>query len=471
MDEVLLIIGPVYTEFKFVGMSSDIMCSARSIIRKVTSARPKGYKYMPRFKSGTWDGYIHLTNGNRFPSGLVDDVVASLAGYMNVNTFYKDGYRFVADGIDLSSINVLHGIELRDYQVQAVRGLLNNIRGVAKMATNSGKTAVIGAIAKLIPGDVLILTTKKDILYQTVDWLGMYLGESIGIVGDGKDDVQRVTVGMIQTLVSRTDDNIVQAWLNGLDCVMFDECHHLPSQTAQQIMYSIPAPYRFGFSGTPLSYDKLTDLILIGATGPVVTSIEVTNAQLIEAGISAKPVVYMEYIDDPDYWDEDYHFAYDACIVNNQTRNGNIFSFVTGKEWKSVLILVERVEHGKLLSGVIDGAVYVDGNNSMDERRNALDLLRQGNGSIIVATPVFDEGVDVPAVELLVLAGGGKGHKRLLQRIGRGMRRKEGDNVLMVLDFADDTNSYLSYHSDCRYEIYLQEGFEVLLDGDVITSP
>ena len=80
---------------------------------------------------------------------------------------------------------------------------------------------------------------------------------------------------------------------------------------------------------------------------------------------------------------------------------------------------------------------------------------------VYIATPIFDEGIDVPAIDVVVLAGAGKSHIKLLQRIGRGLRKKEGeDNTLVIHDFIDDTNKYLFKHSKARVAVYKDEKFD-----------
>lgn len=160
----------------------------------------------------------------------------------------------------------------------------------------------------------------------------------------------------------------------------------------------------------------------------------------------------------------DYAVIYREFIVANEIRNTLLVQKVIQSKANSVLILVDRIEHGLTLADAISGSVFVSGKDSMADRLDALESLRKGTGSIVIATSIFDEGVDVPAVDLLVLAGGGKGYKRLLQRLGRGMRRKEGHNVLMVIDFMDMGDIYLRRHSKTRKAVYEAEGFEVIVE-------
>jgi len=453
---IVLNCRPLYTAYTFRDVDVADITNIVSTIRGITQARPSGYQYMPAYKSGRWDGYIRLSHGNEFPTGLVSAVVDGLRSN-NYSSVEILNYR--TPDVDTQDIkpNMFNDITLRPYQIQAARLCLSYGRGVLKMATNSGKTAVIAAIAKVVPGNVLVLTTKKDLLYQTSTYLSHCLQEPVGLIGDGHWKQERITVGMIQTLSNCIDR--IQSM--GLDCVVYDECHHLSSRTSQNVFMATDAPMRFGFSGTPLRYDNLSDLILVASTGPVL--MEVTNADLIEFGISAEPTITMYVIDNVDC-DGTWQEAYDVCIVNNTMRNDVICKVVKHANAASTLILVDRISHGALLQNRIANAVFVHGSVDISMRQEALEDLRRGDGAIVIATAaIFGEGVDAPAVDLLLLANGGKGHVKLLQNIGRGMRAKGGENKLSIVDFVDCGSVYLLEHSLARVEIYEREGFEVVI--------
>ena len=129
-----------------------------------------------------------------------------------------------------------------------------------------------------------------------------------------------------------------------------------------------------------------------------------------------------------------------------------------------MLILVNQLEQGRLLRDAISNSVFVHGSDDTSYRQGVLSTMRATTKGIFIASPIFDEGIDVPAVDTVILAGGGKGHVKLLQRIGRGLRQK-AHNELIVIDFLDDTNEYLLKHSQERINIYEQEGFEIELSS------
>jgi superfamily II DNA or RNA helicase len=418
---------------------------------------------MPKYKAGMWDGYISLMRSmSEFPTGLLTLVEEQLQKY-NVD------YELLRQSTpDFQSIDAdcLNGITLRDYQLDASRKLLEAGRGVAKMATNSGKTEVIASIVKAlnIPPTIVIVHIK-DLLYQTAQRLEDRLGVEVGIIGDGRRDKAQITVGMVQTLYNMLNEvprKKVKSFMllpNNVLMVV-DECHHASSNTMMDVMYNIPGPYRFGLSGTPLKYDALADMKLIANTGDV--TVEVSNDYMIEAGWSAKPTIHMHIIEDINdaLWKMDYSEAYSSLIVQNLTRNQIIIDRANTAEGV-VLTLVNQIEHGNILRDGIPNSVFVHGGDNTDYRQGVLDTMRAATKGVFIASPIFDEGIDVPSVDMVILAGGGKAHTKLLQRVGRGLRQKDGQNELIVIDFMDDTNKYLLEHSRERIEVYGQEGFEV----------
>lgn len=442
-----ILVGDVFSIIK----DARANLPAIGIVRDVCRARPNGFQFMPKFKKGMWDGYISLMHSfSSFPTGLLPLVTSALQdkGYTNISIVKEpvQSYQPVQP-------NDLHGITLRDYQVHAANAMLQAGRGIAKMATNSGKTEVMAAIIKALSVPTVVIVHRKELMYQTAERFKKRLGVEFGLVGDGVYDPRVLTVAMIQTLSNHDLEDFA-----GTHLVMVDECHHGSSDTMTDILIKIPGHYRFGFSGTPLKHDVLSDMKLIGHTGIVVA--DVSNDYLIRNGYSAKPVIKIHTLegDNPDM---SYQEAYDALIVKNKQRNKKIKEFAKDHRG-TVLILVNRIDHGKTLQKMIKGSKFVCGSDSTEYRQSVLEDMAKKDG-VYIASPIFDEGIDVPALDVVIVAGGGLSQIKLLQRIGRGLRKKDGDNVLTVYDFIDDTNSYLLQHSSARIDTYVRESFETEL--------
>lgn len=429
--------------------------SALSEVRQVCRARPEGYKFMPKFRKGYWDGFISLMpNMSSFPTGLLELVLQRLES----KGFHTQLNRINPEcPYSAVTADSLHGIELRSYQIDAANIMLEAGRGVAGMATNSGKTEVMAAMIRAMGNsDVLVLTTRKELLYQTADRLHMRLGIEIGKIGDGVWSPKPVTVGMIQTLIRRIPMGME---LPNYKALMVDECHHTSSDSVLDVLSKIPSPRRYGFSGTPLKMDQLQDMKLVAYTGPV--RYWLSNAYLIAEGYSAVPTVTMVRVDNETEDDMEYADAYKELIVHNTRRNSIIADMAVGMQGVT-LIIVNQIAHGRMLETSIPGAVFIHGSDDTTKRQQVLEDMRSASKGVFISSPIFDEGVDVPSVDAIIMAGGGKSHVTLLQRLGRGMRKKDGKNQLVVVDFWDNGNKHLISHSEARYDVYKAEGFRVI---------
>jgi len=448
-----IIVGDIYSTI----MNLRSYPRAMAAVREVCRARPSGYQFMPKYRAGYWDGYISLMESlSSFPTGLLKLVTEELESIgQKVELVVSSDERFHAH--DPVAKDFLRGITLRDYQIEAISTLLNARRGIAKMATNSGKTEIMAAIIKALGFcKTIVLLHRKELLYQTAKRFEDRLGISVGKIGDSIWDPKLVTVAMIQTLSSRLGDLDV----DGNVLVMVDECHHVSSNTMLDTLIGIPGCYRFGFSGTPVKYDVLSDLKLVAHTGSIVFDLD--NKYMMRHEYSAIPIINVCVVENSDekLWKLEYQQAYTDLIVHNDIRNENVKKFAIA-DGGTVLVLVERIEHGKLLHESIQGSTFVSGSDSTEYRQEVLN--RMNVGGIYIATSIFDEGIDVPAIDCLILAGAGKSHVKILQRIGRGLRKKENGNGLVVYDFIDDNNKFLLEQSSRRMKLYAIEGFKTKL--------
>jgi len=132
---------------------------------------------------------------------------------------------------------------------------------------------------------------------------------------------------------------------------------------------------------------------------------------------------------------------------------------------KPVLVLVQKIGHGELLeklalkAGLI--VKFLNGKSSSDIRRGAITLLKQNKVDAIIATVIFDEGIDIPEIRTIILAGGGKSPIKNLQRLGRGLRKTDGKNEVEIVDFYDRGTRWLLSHSRERKNLWENQGFTV----------
>jgi superfamily II DNA or RNA helicase len=331
-------------------------------------------------------------------------------------------------------------------------------------------TEMGAAILKTLPFKALWLTHRGDLLMQTRERLENRLGEPVGVIQGENVDLQPITIGMVQSLTVKIgkeceDQEFFVDFLRSIDVLIIDECHHAGSgSTWKDIVKKCPAYYRFGLSATPLLREQIENLWLIGLTGMEVKT--VTNSDLVEQGISAKPKIRIVKNDvERHSIPGDYHGSYDQAIVNNPERNACIARLAerhaAAKE--PVLILVNTIEHGLNISSVLScNYSFLTGKETLEFRAETLKKMKAGKLPVIIATPIFDEGIDAPSIRVLILAAGGKSEIRMLQRVGRGMRKKKsGLNEVVIYDFEDAGDRYLRAHAVNREEICQREGFEI----------
>ncbi len=126
---------------------------------------------------------------------------------------------------------------------------------------------------------------------------------------------------------------------------------------------------------------------------------------------------------------------------------------------KKCLILVTKIEHGKKILEMLKDdlrAESLDGSNKTSDRLSAIKKMQNGELDVLVASKIFDQGIDIPQLDALILAGSGKSSSRALQRIGRVIRKHTGKKNAIVIDFYDNCK-FLREHSKARRKIYETE--------------
>ena len=207
--------------------------------------------------------------------------------------------------------------------------------------------------------------------------------------------------------------------------------------------------------------DEEANMRLMAVSGPI--GIKVTEKQLIESGILAKP--YFKFIrptSRPKYLQKrtQWQAAYRIGIVENDGRNHQIVEEAQKAKTNglSVMCLVLQKAHGNILKKMMQDAglkvAFIFGENNAEERQQKLNELKNKKIDVLIGSTILDVGVDVPAVGMVILAGGGKAEVALRQRIGRGLRaKKHGPNVCFVVDFDDQYNNHLINHAAQRRAI------------------
>jgi superfamily II DNA or RNA helicase len=263
-------------------------------------------------------------------------------------------------------------------------------------------------------------------------------------------------------------------FLSSVKVMIADEVHHSKAVTWYDgLSLCENATYRVGLTGTVDKKDKMGYQRLQALFGGVV--VKVSNEFLIDKGISSKPTIRLVPVMEPRNIELINNFleAYKAGIVENDTRNKMAVDLVESYHKRrpgGILISVKEIEHGnRLLEQIRERGLeveFIHGSSDPEHRKGMLEKFSTGELKILIASTIIDEGVDMKSIGCMVLAAGGKSMRQQLQRIGRGLRLNGIDgNSVMVFDFYDQTNKFLRNHSNERYKIFKEEGFDVKVLG------
>lgn len=444
------------------------LMQARALLRY----RAKGYVFSRAYKLGVWDGWVNLIGSSSgFPAGLVPWLVTRLT--MEGIKVALNDTRPATLGPTLFT-NLQNSTEFRPHQVEAIAAAMERERGIIHHPTAAGKTEIMIELNRLIGQRSLVLVHRKDLLYQTAERFRntLNVGEDvIGIIGDGKWAPKAITIATFQTLARRLKekDAAVKRWLQlDIGQVHVDEAHHLPAKTYEQVMTQlVTARHRIGYSATPDKEGDLETMFKVSShLGPTIH--RAMGTDLISKGHLVPVDVFMVRMPQSNMSFKAYADAVEFGIVKNETRNqmiGDIARKCTAGKSGPVVILVERIEHGERLAWEL-GTEFVYGTSSTAVRQRAWTRLRDGSLRLLVTSKIADEGLDIPPLSYLIMAGGGKAPHVTIQRVGRGMRTSKGKENLFVFDFLD-TGKFLAAHSRARGRTYRTQAAYTVQDVDL----
>jgi len=444
-------------------------------------------KFQKRYRRRGWDGMVHFYQKAKgvFPSGLAYKVSKALK---------KGGFKVKFDYPNLSyrpiPLDSLLGIELRSYQSRAV-DVVEKSRGASiQCPTAGGKTEIGAELIRRTGFRTLWMCNGISLMYQTQQRLMRRLGVRVGVIGDGKFDLEDITVGIVNSLSRITDKDFWPIW----EQLIIDEAHLGSAKTWYDCSnLCVNAYIRMNLSGTMKTGDEFRDMRAEAAAGPVVPI--VTTMELADLGFVARPTVVMlrapresypswEQIRDnvaPDWRDnpqvlrprggELFSHAYDLGVIRNKARTELVTAIVKKhlRRKERILLACKRTYHGSVLQAAIFDArcTWLWGESSAKERETSIEKFKNTEGgAVLVASEIFKTGIDIPEIDVLILATGGKSSIDILQWCGRSMRVRPGKKTVLIYDFIDgrtttDKRDYLGSHSKARLEEYENAGFTV----------
>jgi superfamily II DNA or RNA helicase len=455
-----------------------------------------------KFKDGKWDGYINLYKRweHSFPTGILH-LVTGLLDKKNIK--YKVEYMYNRTPKKQFNWDINDNIIPDPDQIEAIDACVKGLRGICKAPTGFGKTAILAKRLIALHGvPTLFVANKKTLLDDATKEFSEIVGvkdKDIIQIKDGWFGAQKITgatpasqieplvapimVATIQSLHARIQDErtkpYLMEWLHDVcKFIMVDETQAVGTKIWDEVLDECQAPYRIFLSATPRRTDGAT-LKLTAGSGPVLFT--TTAEEQIEKGrLCELDIDYMVY-DQKLYNDFDtdvnYNDMYKLCISENEERNQKCIVepvFKMLKEERHVLVLVQRIEHGHTLKQMfiekgikVDDIRFIWGDTPDKIRTNAISEFRKGDFKIMIGSTIFDAGVNIPLISGVVLAGAGNSDITLIQRIGRGarncdyndllgylpdfMQKNHGKKITKVVDIMDVNTKFFYKQAKNRY--------------------
>ena len=451
-----------------------------------------GARFMPLYKNRMWDGKVRLFSQytkelylgllpyvKEFANTLEYDLqinIPDLGEKVNVENFTKL-LKLQSGGKD---------IQIRDYQIDAVRHALRHSRTLLLSPTASGKSLIIYNLIRyhqqqnrkqliVVPTTSLVEQMYGDFQdYATAtDWK---VSENCHRIYGGKEKSNEydITISTWQSIYK-----FPKQWFQKFDVIYGDEAHNFKSKSLTTLMNKCTnAPYRYGTTGT-LDGTQTHKLVLEGVFGAVhkVTTTKklMEDKQLADLKIVCCTLNYTK--------DEERKFITKGTyqeeidwIVQNPQRNEIIKNLTIAQEGNTLLLFQYVDKHGKVLHEMIDKAVkgnrkvfFVYGGTDTQTREDIRAITEKENDAIIIASyGTFSTGINIRNLHNIVFASPTKSRIRNLQSIGRGLRRGDQKVQCKLFDIGDDLSwkskkNYTLNHLIERVKIYNEEGFDYKL--------
>jgi len=433
-------------------------------------------RYMPAVRLGRWDGKVaYFQLGGSTYTNLLPEILPILERFdydvdlddqrTYSNTFEFDvmsettfSNRFWPAGHPIAG----QPIELRDYQVEIINNFLANPQCIQEVATGAGKTIMTASLSWNIQnyGRSIVIVPNKSLVTQTEsDYVN--LGLDVGVYfGDRKDYNRTHTICTWQSLNNLLKDTnsgaaefTIQDFLENVVCVIVDEVHMAKAEALKTLLTGVMAhiPIRWGLTGT-VPKEKFESQALLVGLGPVIGHLSANELQ--QQGVLAQcHVNIVQLIDHVEYKDYQSELKY---LLEESGRLDTIADLVTRvNETGNTLVLVDRVAAGQaLVERLGDRAVFVSGATKGAKRQAEYDQVATATDKIIVATyGVAAVGINIPRIFNLVMVEPGKSFTRVIQSIGRGIRKAEDKDHVEIWDVTS-TCKFSKRHLTKRKQFY-----------------
>jgi len=437
-------------------------------------------RYLPQYKLGRWDGKIGFfgLGGNGFVNHL--DVIINL---LHQNGVEIDEVEDQREKVDLAFTTVDkdylkdkvwpkghvaegQNIELRDYQVEVINNFLKTPQSLQEVATGAGKTIITACLSKICEplGRTLVIVPNKGLVTQTEDDYKI-VGLDVGVYfGDRKELNKTHTICTWQSLNvldKKTKDGeakiTLSDFLQGVKTVIIDEVHQAKAEVLKKLLtqHLNHAPIRWGLTGT-VPKEQFEFQAILAGIGPVINQISAKELQ--EKGVLSNcHVNIVQMIDTLVHknYQEELKF-----LVTNSVRVGYIAKLIDKiSQSGNTLVLVDRITAGEKLQELIPNSTFIRGETKLQDRKDQYDEISDSDNKVLIATyGVASVGINIPRIFNLVLIEPGKSFIRVIQSIGRGIRKAKDKDFVQIWDITS-TCKFAKRHLTQRKKFYKEANY------------
>lgn len=457
----------------------------KALVKKFKYEDPSA-RFRPAYKLGRWDGSISFFGlGGTTYLSMLPQVLEYLEGRnyyieledlrnptnLQFDEIFEDfwgekcwpvGHRFAGEPI-----------RLRGDQVEVINKFLENPQCIQEIATGFGKTITTATLAKIcekygrtvtiVPNKSLVEQTEEDFINVGLD-VGVYYGDRKHL-----DKTHTICTWQSLNILDKKSKDIgedelltLAELLDGVQCVMVDEVHMAKAEVLKTLLTRnlANAPIRWGLTGTVPKADHEFQSIR-ASLGEVVNRVKAHTLQ--EAGVLSG--CHVNIIQTAE-WKEFGGYAEELkYLVTNSERMTYLANLIKGiAETGNTLVLVDRIESGNFLQthlsnlfsvlGEKPDVAFVSGAVKTKDRKESYDEIKTADNKIIVATyGVAAVGINIPRIFNLVLLEPGKSFVRVIQSIGRGIRKADDKDFVQIWDLTASTK-YAKRHLTERKKFY-----------------
>jgi superfamily II DNA or RNA helicase len=452
-----------------------------------------GHKYMPAFRKKMWDGKIKLFNfyKREIYAGLYDYIVqfAKDRSYTIEEPTIQPKTSISIEEIreyvrELDPYAAGKPLEPHTHQLEAIKHAISNNRCLLLSPTASGKSLIIYALCryyleKINPKKkILIIVPTISLVTQMYSDFMEYSSKSKWKArdychkihgGQDKETSKKIIISTWQSLYK-----LPNKFFEQFEAVFGDECHLFKSKSLASIMTKLKScPYRIGTTGT-LDGSFTHKLVIEGLFGRVYKVI--TTKELMEKNILSNlhiDCILLTHSDENKQLVKKLKYAEEIdWLVQNQNRNKFIIDLSSNLKGNTLILFQFVEKHGKVLYETIKKqhanrkVYFIHGSTDAEMRETVRKVVENQDNAIIIASyGTFSTGVSIRRLNNIVFSSPSKSRIRVLQSIGRQLRKSEFKEMAKLYDIADDLKwkSYINHtlrHFNERIKIYESEKFD-----------